>query len=53
MQDVVCQLVGIGMVSRYVMEVNGVEVTGLHEKRNGSAIISIMSIISIMTVRLI
>ncbi len=53
MHDVVCQIVGIGMIPQYVMEVNGVEVTGLHEMLNGGAITSIISIIRIITVGLI
>ena len=44
---------GHWMVPQYVMEVNAVEGTVLHEMRNGSAIISIMSIIPIMIAGLI
>jgi hypothetical protein len=34
MQDVVCQLVGIGMVPRYVMKANGVQDTVQHGVRH-------------------
>jgi hypothetical protein len=39
MQDVVYQLVGIGMVPRYVMNANGVEGTVLHGLQHGEVVI--------------
>ena len=45
-----CQLVGIGMVPRYVMKANGFQGTVRHGVRHGSDIISIMAIISIISI---
>ena len=50
MQDVVCQLVGIGMVPQYVRKANGFQGTVRHGVRHGSDIISIMAIISIISI---
>ena len=47
MQDVVFQLMGFGLVPRYVIKANGVEGTLQREVRLGSAIISFSSIIQL------
>jgi hypothetical protein len=39
MQDVVCQLVGIGMVPRYIMKANRVEGTVQHGVRHGEVVL--------------
>jgi hypothetical protein len=49
MQDVVCQLVGFGLVPQYVMKANGVQGTLQHGVQHGITIISIMVIISIIS----
>ena len=49
MQDVFGQFVGDGLVPRYVMKANWVEGTLQHGVLHGSAIISIIFIISINT----
>jgi hypothetical protein len=50
MQNVVCQLMGFGLVQQYAMKANGVILQ--HGVKHGSAIISSMFIISITLIEM-